>query len=92
MKASQFKQLVGSHFFHVDFIKADGSIRHMNARCNVAKYVKGTGKAIDDGRVGVFEVNAGREGAECYRSLWPDKIVSLKVGGVTYDVDGRVVK
>ena len=78
--AKEIEDVVGDKFFHVSFVKKDGSIRDMAARTGVYKYVKGTGRPIDDGRLSVWEPSLDGQGAEKYRSLWPETIIELKCG------------
>lgn len=104
MTPEQIKKLVGRRFFTVTFIKkGDGSTRVMNARVAIKKYVKGTGHPIEDGRLGTWDrqkfsenLKSGMKrwdaGHSSYRSLWPDSILSLKVGHKIYDKDGKEIK
>jgi len=84
MNVNELKNIVGNRFFHVTFKKKDGTIREMTCRTGVKKYVKGNGKPINDGRVGVYEVNTNRKGAAAYRSFYPESVISLKVDGCTF--------
>jgi hypothetical protein len=43
-------------FFHVEFVKKDGSLRKMNCRLNVKKGVKGTGMSYDPIEKGLLPV------------------------------------
>lgn len=49
-------QTAENTFFHVEFIKKDGSLRKMNARLGVKKGVKGTGMAYDPIEKGLLPV------------------------------------
>ena len=102
MDLNKFKKIVGGKFFEVEFEKKDGSIRKMNARIAVSKFVKGTGKPIADGRVGVWDIQKFHElrregkseeeaGRGAYRSLWPNTVIRLKVGKKTYDGEGNEI-
>ena len=42
MTKDELYNMVGGRFFHVTFLKKDGTIRHMNARIGVKKYLKHT--------------------------------------------------
>jgi len=55
-------QTAENTFFHVEFIKKDGSLRKMNARLGVKKGVKGTGMAynpIEKGLLPVYDIEKG---------------------------------
>jgi hypothetical protein len=81
--------------FHVQFVKADGSIRDMDCRMNVTKHSKGNvptynGKNFDKGNIGVYEFGRDEKGhftSNGYRSFNIDRVKSLKVGGNLYSVD-----
>jgi hypothetical protein len=42
MTKDELYNMVGGRFFHVTFLKKDGTIRNMNARLGVKKYLKHT--------------------------------------------------
>jgi hypothetical protein len=97
MNKQEFNDLTKNHIFTVTFIKKDGSIRVMNGRRLVHRYLKGTGKPITDGRIVIMdmqnfrkEMKAGKDrftaGNRSYRSIWPESIIELKVSGKTYKV------
>jgi len=75
----------GSRFFRVSFIKSDGSLRVMQARTGVKKYLKGdnanrvpnTPKA---NQVVVYDVKA-----KGYRIVTTDKVVSFKCGNTVWE-------
>lgn len=45
---AMIRKSVGSKFFVVEFIKADGTLRKMNARLGVKKGVNGVGRKFED--------------------------------------------
>jgi hypothetical protein len=71
----------GNKFFTVEFIKKDGSLRRMNCRMGVKKYLKGTGKPRPEtpGLVIVYDIQA-----KDYRSFRINKLVSLTIDEQTY--------
>jgi hypothetical protein len=63
--------------FTVRFEKADGTMRTMNCRLGVGKYVKGTGKPHTDPKtVTVFDLQIND-----YRSFNTDRVQWIKTGG-----------
>ncbi len=40
MTKQELQDMVGGRFFHVTFVKKDGTVRQMNARLGVKKYLK----------------------------------------------------
>lgn len=99
MTAQDFRERTKGHFFTVKFTKKDGSLRTLNGLDRVKAYLKG-GKPITDGRVVVWDRKVFREelksgkhrkeaGARAYRSLWPETIEELRVGGKVYDKYGN---
>ena len=72
--------------FSVVFEKKDGSLRHMNCRKGVKKYLKGgeatyNGKAGDKNNVGVYDLVTGG-----YRSFNLDRLKEIRVAGHTYSI------
>ena len=64
-------------FFHVEFIKKDGSLRKMNCRLNVKKGVKGTGMSynpIEKGLIPVWDTDKKN-----FRMINMKTITSLKI-------------
>lgn len=64
-------------FFHVEFIKKDGSLRKMNCRLNVKKGVKGTGMSynpIEKGLLPVWDLEKKN-----FRMINIKTITSLKI-------------
>lgn len=84
MNAQKLKNLVGGKFFHVSFIKKDGSVREMTCRREVKAYVKGTGKPAPENIVRVWETSGGRKEAEAYRSFDIDRVVEVHFKGKVY--------
>lgn len=89
---SEFRKFVGDSIFTAIFEKKDGTIRKMNARLKVTKFVKGTTPDITEKRnktlqaqnmVGVYEMNgtATGTGAENYRTLNLETLIALKANG-----------
>lgn len=82
--------------FHVQFVKADGSLREMDCRMNVTKYSKGNiptynGKNFDKGNVGVYEFGRDEKGhftSRGWRSFNKDRVIYIKVGGYRYELKG----
>jgi hypothetical protein len=83
----KFREFVGSGIFTVTFIKKDGTLRTMNARLGVSKYVQGTQPEVTAKRkatltaqnmVGVFEMPKVQ-----YRTINLDTIKVLSANGVT---------
>ena len=69
-------------FFGLEFVKRDGSVRTMQARLGVAKYLAGGTKAYDDAAKGIVTVYSTDAGG--YRSVRLDSIRTLTVRGTTY--------
>ena len=83
----KFREFVGDGIFTVTFIKQDGTLRTMNARLGVAKYVLGTQPEVTAKRkatltaqnmVGVFEMPKIQ-----YRTINLNTIKVLSAKGVT---------
>jgi hypothetical protein len=71
-------------FFSVLFIKADGSIRSMNCRGGVRKFLKNADAAprkTPDGVFVVFDVKAMQ-----YRSIPMDRILTIRANGAEASV------
>ena len=90
-KASKIVSLVesaGERIFSVKFVKVDGSERTMVCRRGVVKHSNGgeAGYAVNPDNIGVFEM--GKEGGrENYRCFNANRVVEMKVGGVTHNFD-----
>lgn len=73
----------GKQVFGIKFIKKDGSERVMSARIGVKKHLRGgmdsTAKRKD--LLNVFDMNVAE-----YRKIPLDRVVSVTVGGVVYNV------
>lgn len=85
-----FREFVGNGIFTVVFTKKDGSLRVMNARLGVAKYVLGTQPEITEKRkatltaqnmIGVYEMPKGQ-----YRTINLNTVKSLSANGVTLEI------
>ena len=79
-------------FFTVTFVKEDGSLRTIVGRCGVRKGVKGTGKPAPAGVIRGWEVvrdARGRIAGGQWRSFHTDRVVAIRVDGVTYEAAGE---
>lgn len=83
----RFREFVGNGIFTVVFVKKDGTLRVMNARLNVSKYVKGTAPEVTAKRretltaqnmIGVYEMPKNQ-----YRTINLNTVRSLSANGVT---------
>lgn len=73
--------LIGTgQFCTVEFIKKDGTIRKINGRANVKKYLQG-GKNTAPGYLKLWTRNGSKYFDAC-RNISPDKILSIKAHGV----------
>ena len=98
---AEFRKFVGDKIFTAVFRKQDGSVRTMNARLKVAKFVKGTQPEVTAKRnatlkaqnmIGVYEMateqynedGSKKVGAEKYRTLNLDTLMSLKANGLEF--------
>lgn len=77
MNKQELENMVGGRFFHVTFIKKDGSVRHMNARLGVRKYIKGTtsNKPNPPNIVTVFDMKVKQ-----YRAFDLDRVYNVIQG------------
>lgn len=71
-------------FFSVDFVKKDGTLRHMTCRLGVSKHVKGVGLTYnpEDKRLIVVWDTV----AQGYRNINQSTIKRVRISGVVYDV------
>ena len=94
LSIEQFRKFVGDAIFTAIFRKKDGSVRTMNARLKVAKYVKGTAPEVTAKRnatlkannmIGVYEMRgtSDRLEAENYRTLNLETLLELRANGQT---------
>ena len=88
----QFKTFVGNGIFTAVFRKQDGTVRTMNARLKVAKYVKGTQPEVTAKRnetlkaqnmIGVYEMKGTSTETEAknYRTLNLETLLALRANG-----------
>lgn len=86
----KFRDFVGNGIFTVTFRKKDGSLRVMNARLGVAKYVLGTQPEVTAKRkatltaqnmLGVFEMPKME-----YRTINLNTVVRLVANGVELEI------
>ena len=71
--------------FKVKFIKKDGTIRDMNARLKVRKYLKGGSLSYDPASRGyVIAYDLQNEG---YRTINTNSLIALKAEGNTYVIN-----
>jgi hypothetical protein len=77
-------------FFNVTFVKrTTGEERTMTCRTGVHKYTNGVGLKYDRKQhdlIGVWVSNEGKSGADAYRSISIDGLVSAKINGELYVV------
>lgn len=81
--------------FDVSFIKKDGTLRRMNARVGVKKYLKGGELKYDatsKGLIPVYDVQCGLqrksdEDPACYRMINKNTLMSLRVGKQKYVIN-----
>ena len=73
--------------FGATFFKKDGSVRKMNCRTGVAKYIKGGGKPLYsyDNLVRVYDIK--KKG---YRTINIDTLWSLRMNRDTYWIDENI--
>jgi hypothetical protein len=65
-------------------LKSDGTVRVLNGRAKVKKYLKGGKRTTDPAKcVNVHEVG-DKPGEERYRSFRIDRLISVKSGGELY--------
>lgn len=75
----QIKNLVGNKFFHVSFIKADGTTRELHGRFKEYN-PKGTGKPIPEDSMRVFEKDG--VGFKAFKSFKVDRLKEIRCGDV----------
>lgn len=87
----KFREFVGSSIFTVVFVKADKTLRVMNARLGVAKHVLGTQPEVTAKRketltarnkIGVYEMPKMQ-----YRTINLNTVKSITARGVTLNFD-----
>ena len=86
----------GAEFFHLSYIKADGTEREANAQLhvsnprNTAITPNGTGEsaqeAMKGGRIKYYEAHHPGDTNGVYRQCRIDRLVSMKIRGVVYKV------
>lgn len=84
---NQIKNSNGKFFAVVFRKRTDGTLRSMNCRLDVKKYLKGgkaAYKAEDYGLINVFDNDA-----KDYRTIPIEGLISAKIGGIFYRVKGR---
>ena len=91
ISTEQAKQLIKDtkgKIFTATFTKKDGTVRVMNARLGVKKYLKGGSLAYDaelKGLIPVYDMQS-----EGYRTINVNTISKLKIGKNTYDVSNNL--
>lgn len=76
---------LNGQFFTVEFIKKDGTLRKMNCRTGVKKYLSNNGKTIkitrpiDNGILRVFDVKK-----DTYRSINLDTVKKINLNKASY--------
>lgn len=84
--AQEFVEIVNkfkNKIFSVKFVKKDGSIRDMNCRLGVKKYVTGKGLAYDPEAYGLLTAFDMQK--EEYRMINTKTLISAKVSGEYYE-------
>ena len=90
MNVNKVKLLISDgHFFHVRFVKKDGTIRDMTCRTGVSSYVVGGGKPAPDHIIRVWE-RCGRTGKDAYRCFDVESLLELKAHGKIYTRDDLI--
>ena len=89
-------KIKGAEFFSMKYIKKDGSYReatcqlHVSNPRNEAITPNGKGEtareALKDGRIKYYEAHHAETKQGVYRQCRIDRLVSLKIHGVTYNV------
>lgn len=71
-------------FCTVEFIKSDGTIRKVNGRANVQKYIKGTGARSENtkSKYLLLWTRNGSRRFDAARNIARDKIISIKAHGI----------
>lgn len=65
-------------FFHVSFVKKDGTVREMTARLGVKKYLRGGKKTVsEDQYITVYEPSSAS-----YKNVNRDSILSVRACGI----------
>lgn len=76
---------LNGQFFTVEFVKKDGTLRKMNCRTGVKKYLSNNGKTIkithpiDNGILRVFDVKK-----DAYRSINLDTVKKINLNKASY--------
>jgi hypothetical protein len=84
MNKQELKDMVKGKFFTVEFTKNDGTIRKMNARLGVNKYVTGKGKKFNDDNYNLVTVYDLKK--KEYRSFKLDRLKTIKFKGETINL------
>jgi len=84
MNKQELKDMVKGKFFTVEFTKNDGTIRKMNARLGVNKYVTGKGKKFNDDNYNLVTVYDLKK--KEYRSFKLDRVKTIKFKGETINL------
>ena len=71
-------------FCTVEFIKANGTIRKINGRVDVKKYLKGTGERSENTKSKYLLIwtRSGSRRFDAARNIARDKIISIKAHGI----------
>jgi hypothetical protein len=78
----QMIERAGSTFVSVDFLKKDGSERHITFNPRDWNEVKGTGKACDNPNIfRIREVNNKEEGKTTWRSFDATRVLRIRANG-----------
>lgn len=88
-EAADLIRSTNGKLFTVEFVKANGELRKMNARTQVKKWLKGGTSTIADKPhlIGCYDMQAGKQDkGKGYRCINVETLKSLKVGGKEYTV------
>ena len=80
----QFINEASNKFITVTFLKRDNSVRTINGRMNVKKYLKGGGSKLDPNKFLILYSVADKG----YRAVNKDSILSVAVDGVIIQTRG----
>lgn len=85
MNVKDLVKHTNGRFFSVDFVKKDGTLRHMVCRTNVTKHLRGGTKTTPNTVITVFDVQKKQ-----YRCFYPETVKKLKCGNLSYE-NGDVI-
>jgi hypothetical protein len=80
----------GGRYFSADFVKADGTLRHITAKKWERRFLKGEpgeNKNTCAHKPNLYTV--AEQAVEGYRNISLDKLVKVKIKGKVYEFDGE---